>query len=190
VIGEASNRTEALAVVTREQPDVVLLDIEPGVETSLALLSELLAAVPEARVVTMTSAPDPELDRRTVCLGAVGLVTKNQPAEVLFQAIEKVHAGEAWIDRRTVASMHRELTRRGPDADPETPRIKTLTSREQEVMSLVAEGLKNKQIAARLSIAEATVRHHLTSTFEKLGVGDRLGLVVHAYRHGLAGPLR
>jgi DNA-binding NarL/FixJ family response regulator len=190
VIGEASNQKEALAVVTHEQPDVVLLDIEPGVEPSLAILSDLLAAVPEARVVTMTSAPDPELDRRAVRLGAVGVVNKSQPAEVLFQAIEKIHAGEAWIDRRMVASVHRELTRRGSDADSAASGIETLTSREREVMSLVAEGLKNKQIAARLSIAEATVRHHLTSIFEKVGVGDRLGLVVHAYRHGLARPLR
>jgi two-component system nitrate/nitrite response regulator NarL len=141
-------------------------------------------------VVTITSAQDPELDQKAVCLGAVGLVTKNQPAEVLFQAIEKIHAGEAWIDRCMVARAHRELTRRSPDTDREASRIATLTGREREVMSLVVEGLKNRQIADRLSIAETTVRHHLTSIFEKLGVGDRLGLVVHVYRHRLVQPLR
>jgi DNA-binding NarL/FixJ family response regulator len=187
VTGEASNRLEALAVATREQPDVILLDLDPGDEISLDLLPELLAVVPEARVVTLTSAQDPELDHKAVRLGAVGLVTKNQSAEVLFQAIEKIHAGEAWINRRMVASVHRELTRRNPKPDPETARIATLTGREREVASLVAEGLKNKQIAARLSIAEPTVRHHLTSIFEKLGVEDRLGLVVHFHRHGPAG---
>jgi len=191
VIGEASNRGEALAVVTRERPDVILLDADPGFETSLEILTELLSAVPEARVVTMTSTPDRDLDRRAVCLGAVGLVTKSQPAEVLFQAIEKIHAGEAWIDRRMVASAHRELTRGAPDLEPAAAGTATLTTREREIMSLVAEGLKNRQVAARLSISEVTVRHHLTSIFYKLGVDDRLGLVVHAYRHGLVRlPLR
>jgi two-component system nitrate/nitrite response regulator NarL len=185
VIGEASNRMEALAVATREQPDVILLDADSGVEISLEILPELFAAVPETRVITITSAQDPELDQKAVCLGAVGLVTKNQPAEVLFQAIEKIHAGEAWIDRCMVARAHRELTRPSPDTDREASRIATLTGRQREVLGLVAQGLKNGQIAARLFIAEATVRHHLTSIFEKMGVGDRLSLVIHAYRYGL-----
>jgi len=190
VIGEASDRIEALGVATCEQPDVILLDLDPGGETSLDLLPELLTAAPEARVLALTGAHDAELNRRAVRLGAVGLVPKDKPAEVLFQAIEKVYAGEAWLDRRFVASVHRDMTRRSTcrDPDPEAARIASLTGREREVVSLVAEGLKNKEIAARLAITEATVRHHLTSIFQKMGVVGRLALVVHIYRHGLGPP--
>ncbi len=72
--------------------------------------------------------------------------------------------------------------------DPETDKIAALTEREREVTSLIGEGLKNKQIADRLLISETTVSHHLTSVFGKLGVSDRLELIIYAYRHGLAAP--
>jgi DNA-binding NarL/FixJ family response regulator len=93
VVGEASEGAEALALATREQPDVVLLDLDSGGETALDLIPELLTVAPDARVLTLMGAQDPELPRKAVCLGAVGLVPKDKPAEVLFQAIEKVHAG-------------------------------------------------------------------------------------------------
>ena len=188
VIGEATDHDEALAVVEREQPDVIVLDLDVSDAPPLELIAGLLKVAPDARVVTLTGANDAALDREAVRHGAVGLIGKAQRADVLFRAIEKVHAGEAWIDRRTVANVHRELTRRSAAPDAEDAKMAALTSREREVSSLVAEGLKNRQIAARLSIAEATVRHHLTSIFAKFGVEDRLGLVVHVYRHGLAGP--
>lgn len=188
VIGEATDHEEALSVVAREQPDVIVLDLDVGAAPPLELIAGLLEVAPDARVVALTGANDPSLDRKAVRHGAVGLIGKAQRADVLFQAIEKVHAGEAWIDRRTVASVHRELTRRSTQPDSEAERMAALTSREWQVLGLVAEGLRNRQIAGRLSIAEATVRHHLTSIFEKVGVADRLGLVVHVYRHGLAGP--
>jgi DNA-binding NarL/FixJ family response regulator len=188
VVGEASNSVEALALVTREQPDILLL--APSADLPLDVLPELLAAAPETRVLALVDVHDPELRRRAVCLGALGLVSKHKPPDVLFQAIEKVHAGEAWLDRRLLASVHREMTRGsgGRDAESAARRPESLTGREREVAGLVAEGLKNKQIAARLYITEATVRHHLTSIFGKLGVVDRLGFAVHVYRHGRVRP--
>jgi DNA-binding NarL/FixJ family response regulator len=120
----------------------------------------------------------------------MGVVLKEQPAEVLVMAIEKVHAGEAWFDRSTLASVLASF------ADPQHPqepyshaaRIATLTKREREVITLVAQSLKNRAIADRLFIREATVRHHLSSIFDKLGVSDRAELMLYAIRHGLAEP--
>jgi two-component system, NarL family, nitrate/nitrite response regulator NarL len=107
---------------------------------------------------------------------------------VLLQAIVKVHAGEAWLERTLVADVLGEITRGGliQPTGPEAVKISTLTLREREVINLVGQGLKSRQIAAHLCIAEATLRRHLTSIFAKLKVVDRLELVIYAYRHGLS----
>jgi DNA-binding NarL/FixJ family response regulator len=121
----------------------------------------------------------------------VGLVLKEQAVEVLVQAVKKVHAGEAWLDPALVASVLTEMSVAvGQEAGPEAARIARLTAREREVIALVVEGLKNSQIAERLSISRVTVSHHLTSIFHKLGVANRLELVTYAYRHGLTKPPR
>jgi DNA-binding NarL/FixJ family response regulator len=89
-----------------------------------------------------------------------------------------------------MASVLSEVSRTGkaPKADPEAEKIARLTNREREVVALIGEGLKNKDIADRLFISETTVRHHLTSIFDKIGVSDRVELLIYAYRHGLANP--
>ena len=185
VVGEASCAAEALATIISEWPDIILLDFDGA--NDLDLLPELHRITPEARVIVVTGMRDSESHRRAVRLGAMGLVRKEQASEVLLQAITKVHAGEVWLERSLVADVLVEMTRRGAlqPADPEAVKIATLTPREREVITLVAQGLKNRQIAGYLCIAEATVRHHLTSIFAKLDVVDRLELVIYAYRHGL-----
>jgi two-component system, NarL family, nitrate/nitrite response regulator NarL len=186
VVGEASHAAEAMTTITRERPDIILLDLD--VATDLDLLPALHTITSGARVIVLTGMHDLESHRRAVRLGAIGLVRKEQASEVLLQAIVKVHAGEAWLDRALVASVLGEMTRTGAvqPADLEAVKIATLTPREREVITLVGQGLKNRAIAARLCIGEATVRHHLTSIFSKLGVVDRLALVIYAYRHGLS----
>jgi DNA-binding NarL/FixJ family response regulator len=120
----------------------------------------------------------------------VGLVLKEKAAEVLLKAIERVHAGEVWLDRTLLASVLGDLTRASlkQPIDPEAIKIATITAREREVIGLIGQGLKNRQIGERLFISETTVRHHLTSIFGKLEVADRLELVIYAYRYGLARP--
>ncbi len=188
VIGEAANRADALAIAAREQPDIILLDLDLGGENSLDFLPELFTAAPATRVILLTGMLDPEAHRRAVRLGAMGLVLKEQATEVLIKAIERVHAGEVWLDRSMLATVLTELSpaRANEEVDPEAAKIATLTAREREVIALLAEGLPSKQIAERLFISEATVSHHLGSIFNKLGVTNRLELVVYAYRHGLA----
>ena len=107
---------------------------------------------------------------------------------MLLQAIEKVSAGEVWIERSMMAEVLNGLARAGQaqEADPEAAKIAKLTAREREVIALVGEGLRNQQIADRLYICETTVRHHLNAIFTKLKVSDRLALLMYAYRHELA----
>ncbi|HEY7494344.1 MAG TPA: response regulator transcription factor [Candidatus Tectomicrobia bacterium] len=189
VVGEAANRADALTAARREQPNIILLDIDLGGESSLDCLPELLATASEARVLILTGIRDPEVHRRAVHLGAMGLVLKEKAAEVLLQAIEKVRAGEVWLDGAMIASVLREMThtREAQPVNPKSARLALLTEREREVIALVGQGLRNKQVAERLFISETTVRHHLTAIFAKLEVADRLELVIYAYRHGLAG---
>ena len=188
VVGETANRSEALSLAACEQPDVILLDLDLGDSSGLDLLPELLAVASSARVLILTGVHDPELHRQAVRLGAVGLVLKEKSTEILLRAIEKVHAGEVWLERSMIATVLNEITHKneGQQTRPEAAKIATLTPREREVITLIGEGLRNKQIAQRLFISETTVRHHLTSIFSKLHVSERLELVIYAYRHGLA----
>jgi DNA-binding NarL/FixJ family response regulator len=187
VVGEAANGSDALAAVAREQPDIIVLDLDLGNSSGLDFQAEVLTIAPAARVLILTGVRDPELHRRAVHLGALGLVVKEKAAAVLLQAIEKVAAGEVWLEPSLTASVLREMTRprQAQPRDPEAAKISLLTQREREVIPLIGEGLKNQQIAKRLFISEATVRHHLTSIFAKLEVADRLELLAYAYRHGL-----
>jgi DNA-binding NarL/FixJ family response regulator len=190
VVGEATDRSAAIQSAAREQPDIILLDLDLGEESGLDILPELRAAAKAARVIVLTGIRDPAEHRQAVRLGATGMVLKEQAIDTLVKAIERVYAGETWLDPALVANILAERSRaRGRDADPEVARIAALTEREREVIALIGEGLKNRQIGKRLSISETTVVHHLTSIFDKLGVANRLELVTYAYRHGLAKPL-
>jgi two-component system, NarL family, nitrate/nitrite response regulator NarL len=192
IVGEAGNRQDALALAASESPDIILLDLDLGGESGMALIADLKAAATDARVIILTGLRDTEAHRQAVLAGAMGIVKKEKAAEVLISAIERVCAGDAWLDPSLVAGVLTEMTGAGKARkdDPETEKIATLTNREREVILLVGEGIKNKEIANRLFISETTVRHHLTSIFDKLSVADRVELLIYAYRHGLANPPR
>jgi two-component system, NarL family, nitrate/nitrite response regulator NarL len=191
VVGEASGPDDALAVVIREPPDIILLDLDLGGFNGLDLLPQLHTAAPAAHVVVLTGIRDVDMHRRAVRLGAMGLVLKERAAEVLLEAIAKVHAGEVWADGLLLARVLSEMTRpwTNQPTDSEAIKIGALTAREREIIGMIGQGLKNQTIADRLCISEATVRHHLTSIYAKLSVGDRLALAIYAYRHGLASSL-
>jgi len=185
VVGEAATRSEACAGIKTEQPDLVLTDADIAGERLVAALPDLLAACEHSRVLVVTATCDPRLHAEAVEAGASGIVLLDQSPDVLIKAIEKVHAGELWVDRSTTAGVLARMTRRRRDVDPETLKIQSLTRREREIVDLVGEGLKNRHIADRLFISEATVRNHLTSILDKLDLGDRFELAVYAFRHGL-----
>src|SRR5258706_12699569 len=185
VVGKASNRSEALALAASKKPNLILLEIDLGPEDGLDFLAELRETATNARVLILTRVKEIEIHLRAARMGAVGLVLKEHDGDVLLKAIKKVHQGEVWLDRSLMSSLLNEMT--APDkVDPDAARIASLTDREQQVISLMYEALRNNQLAYRLHISETTVTHHLSSIFSKLGVSDRLELVIYAFAHLLA----
>jgi two-component system, NarL family, nitrate/nitrite response regulator NarL len=188
VVGEASTCADTLALALDTQPDVIVLDLDLGGENAVESIPMLLRTAPDTRILVLTGVRDPEVHRHAIRQGAVGLVLKEQAVETLLQAITQVRAGEVWLEPTMIARVLGDLTR--PQAPPQTSaeatKIARLTEREREVITLVGEGLRNKHIAERLSISEATVRHHLTGIFAKLDVADRFELAIYAYQHELA----
>lgn len=168
-----------------QRADIIVLDLED--DGGIDSLSELLRQADGARVLILTSGRSLEMCMEAIRLGVRGLVLKSKPADHLIKAIEKVHAGEVWLDGLMMANLLGEMLHaKAPQkADPDAHKIASLTEREREVIALVAEGLKNKYVADRLFISETTVRHHLTSIFYKLAVSDRLELVIYCYKRGL-----
>ena len=187
VIGEVGNSADALAITKQQKPDIILLDIDLGSESGLDLLPQLITAAPEARVIALTGLRDPEVHHGAMLRGAIGLVSKEKSVDTLIRAIEKVRDGEVWLDHSTMSNLLSEMSRPNPakEDNPEAVLIATLTPKEREIIPLVAEGLRNRQIAQRLHISESTARHHLTAIFSKLSVENRFELIIFAFRHGL-----
>ncbi len=188
VVGEAGNRNEALTLVRREQPNIILLDLDMGSENGIDLLPELLKES-KANVIILTGVRDKATHERAVLRGARGVVLKEEPAETILKAIETVHRGELWLDQTTIGRVFSKLTvasEKGT-ADPEAEKIAFLTPRERQIISVItSEGHStNKRIAASLNMSEHTLRNHLTSIYSKLDVENRLELFMYALTHGL-----
>jgi DNA-binding NarL/FixJ family response regulator len=184
VAGASATASGALDPIARSAPDVILLDLDLGGEDGLAWLPRVSAAAPSARVLILTALRDRARDEEALRAGARGLVLKDAAPEVLLQAIRSVAAGALWFDPRVLAAP------RAAAAPARATELGQLTPREREIVSLVAEGLRNEEVGRRLGITEKTVRNHLTAVFQKLGVSGRLELVVHAFERGLARPRR
>ena len=190
LVGEAGTIEKALEVVARMKPDIVLLDMDAGSEDILSLLSRIRSNGNGVRVIVLSEKLDSELSMNAIRAGAKGHVLKEAEPLALFKAIHKVHAGEVWLDRSVMADVIDQIAnppQNGINSREKSP-IELLTERELEVMRLVCEGLRNKQIALRLHISESTVRHHLSSIFDKLDLSERFQLVLHAFRHRLVQP--
>jgi two-component system, NarL family, nitrate/nitrite response regulator NarL len=190
IVGEAEDLEAAVRLTTREQPDLILLDLDMAGKNGLDILPDLLTTVRGGHVLVLTGISDPGAHREAIRSGAAGVLMKSQAAHVLIKAIRKVHAGEPWVDRITMTHVLAELRvkDRRQEPDPEQVKIATLTEREREVLDLVCKGLKNREIAERLFISDHTVRHHIGAIFSKLDVSGRLELILYAYRNRLAHP--
>jgi DNA-binding NarL/FixJ family response regulator len=174
--GEAEDGDRAVALCSRELPDVVLMDLEMPVVDGIEATRRIKAAHPGIAVVVLTSFSDRERILQAIDAGAAGYLLKDvEPAE-LVKAIESAARGDAPLDPRAARAILRERRAAAPAAD--------LSDREREVLMLVAEGLPNKLIARRLDISEKTVKAHLTSVFKQIGVTDRTQAALWAERHG------
>ncbi len=187
VVGDAGNSAEGLEMVSCQKPDIILLSLSNSEDLRVELVPRLLETGCKSRIILLTTNDDFQTCVQAVQRGVVGVVSMAQPPQVLLKAIRKVCAGELWIERQMMAHLLNTLAfpHRTSALNPEVEHINQLSDRERQVIHLIGSGLKNKQIASQLCISEATVRHHLTSIFNKLGVSDRLELLVFANRLGL-----
>ncbi len=187
VIGEARSGKECLSQVGKLKPDILLLDLKMPDLDGLAVLSELGGSESVVRTIVLTASEDERDYVETVRRGARGIVLKQAATERLLEGIRKVHRGEIWIDQRVAAEVVKAMSR--PATAPSTRGEKgLLTPREGEIVSLVTQGFRNKEIAEKLSISEQTVKNHLQNIYDKLGVSDRLELALYALHHKLAQP--
>jgi two-component system, NarL family, nitrate/nitrite response regulator NarL len=188
VVADAGRWPDMLPIIEREQPDADVMLLAIGDSIGIDPLPDVAAASEDTKILVLSKSNDQKLQRQAVCLGAAGVLSRDKATDVLIKAIERIYAGEAWLDRFTTASLLRELSPRNKSArqDPDERKIAALTEREREVIKLVGKGCKNKQIGETLFISDITVHHHLTSIYSKLEVADRLELLIYAYRNNLA----
>ena len=180
VVGTAANGCEAVDLAVRCEPDVILMDLSmpemDGVEATRSLIDNGTTA----RIVVLTSFGEETRILEALNAGAHGYLLKHIDPDDLLVAIRSAHAGDAPLDPRAgrVLLEQRRSPQSGPSGSPGD-----LTARETEVLRLVGQGLANKQIARRLDISERTVKAHLTSVFQRLGVSDRVQAALWAKEH-------
>ena len=182
VVGEARDGREAIEQVTRLEPDVVLMDlVMPGVD-GLEAIREITVHQPEVRILVLTSFAGVEKIFPAIEAGALGYLLKDSSPEELVEAIRQVHRGNASLHpavaRKLLEGICQPAGQRGE--------IEALTEREHMVLQLVAQGLSNREIAARLSISEATVRTHVSHILTKLELSSRTQAALYALRRGWA----
>ena len=186
VIADVESAEDIVELVWETKPDVLLLDIRMPQGSGLDAIPAVVRISPNTTVIVLTACDEMEEHVRAFKLGARGVVLKDSARQTRVQAIRSVCRGETWMDPRMRGVLVAELARSGDaEGDLMIDRDDGLTDRELEIVRLVAAGKKNKEVAEVLSISERTVRTNLTSVFQKLGVRDRIGLVMYALRHGL-----
>lgn len=182
VVGVAKDGAEAVALVREHRPDVAVMDLQmpvlDGVEATRAIVGEQTGT----EVLVLTSFSDHARIDAAIEAGAVGYLLKDAEPDTLLDGIRAVARGESPLDPRAARRLLSRATRSADD-----PVAADLSPRETEVLRLVVEGLLNKQIAARLGITERTVKAHLTSAYQRIGVADRTQAALWVERHGLGG---
>jgi two-component system nitrate/nitrite response regulator NarL len=190
VAGEASSPNETVAMCSSVTPHVLLLDVAMRGAEGFSLLERVRNLQLDTRIVMLTTAMPRNEVVRALQLGARGIVLKDAPAELLFKSIRRVRSGEFWVGRDMVGDLVHALAAAEKAMTPKpiltAPRAFALTARELEIVCAVASGYTNRQMAEKFSIAEDTIKHHLTSIFDKTGVSNRLELALFAIHHRLA----
>ncbi len=187
VVGEAGNGEEALSVARSLSPDVVLMDLRMPVLDGVAATKRLRVEMPNCRVIVLTTFDDDEYVFEGLRAGAVGYLLKDTPSDKLFDAIRAAARGESFLQPSVAAKVVAEFARLTTQYQPRPQHLPdNLSERELEVLSLVAAGASNKEIAGSLFLAEGTVKNHVTSILGKLDVRDRTQAAIKARELGLA----
>jgi DNA-binding NarL/FixJ family response regulator len=200
VAGEAGDGAEAVELARRVRPDVVLMDIRmPGTD-GIEATRRITAAEPGVRVLVLTTFDLDEYAFGALQAGASGFLLKDVRPHELVAAVRTVASGDAVVSPRVTRRLLEEYARQLPvadaGADPDAdradryPQLASLTEREREVLAVVAQGLSNTEIAASLFVSETTVKSHVGRILAKLGLRDRVQIVVLAYESGLVRPGR
>lgn len=191
VAGQAGDGAEAVAVVARTPADVVLMDVRmpvlDGIEATRQILTDAdVAGRAAPKIVMLTTYDVDEYLLTAIQAGASGFLLKNAPPEDLLAAIRTVHSGDAVIAPSATRRLLGHVANGGPTVPD--PRLECLTERETEVLELIAQGLSNAEISARLYLSETTVKTHVRHLLAKLRLRDRVQAVVFAYESGLVRP--
>jgi DNA-binding NarL/FixJ family response regulator len=185
VVAEAEDGQQAIDAVRRHRPAVVLMDIQmPGLDGLEATRQILADADSHTRVLILTTFERDDYVFEALQLGASGFLLKTAPPEDLITAVRVVARGEALLSPSVTRRVIQEVTRHHRRV-PRPADLDRLTQRELEVLRLVAEGLTNAEIAARLYVSEATIKTHSSNVLAKLGLRDRVQAVIFAYKHGI-----
>jgi DNA-binding NarL/FixJ family response regulator len=175
VVGEASGGEEVASMAAEAKPDVILMDLSMPEVDGVEATRRTLAVLPEVKVVMLTSFSEPEHVNAALDAGAVGYLLKEAPPDEIVRAVLAAGRGEAPFSPRASRALLQRRAQGRPADD--------LTPRERQVLELLGEGLANKQISRRLGIKEKTVKAHLTSVFQRIGVADRTAAALWASRN-------
>lgn len=186
VVGEAADGRQVLDLVQSLHPDIVILDLRMPNMNGLTTLQALREVDKQVRVIILTASEDKNEFVQAMKLGCSGIVLKQTAPELIVKSIRKVHEGEIWLDSHTTAAVLRQFSTDPIGVTPTKGRERSpLSQREREIVCLVAQGYKNREMAEKMFIREQTVKNHLHNIFDKLGVSDRLELALYAIHKGL-----
>jgi NarL family two-component system response regulator LiaR len=184
LVGEASNGQEALEVCEETQPDVILMDLVMPEMSGAEATQAIRDRCPDVQVIALTSFQERELVREALQAGAISYLLKNVSAEDLAAAIREAHAGRSTLAPEAIQVLI-QMESKDASYDQDLPEAFGLTSREEEVLALVVEGLSNPEIAARLVVSRSTAKAHVSNILSKLGVSNRAEAIAMALQYNL-----
>jgi DNA-binding NarL/FixJ family response regulator len=193
VVGEASDGMEAIEKTVSLDPDIVLMELKLPRVDGLTVLRSIQARAGRSKVILFSSSENKEEFVEAMKLGCSGILSKDSSITLIEKSIQKVYAGEIWLDSNTTAAVIRQFAsptdfppvHAGATNGKATRERAQLSQREREIIILIAQGYKNKEIAEKMFITEQTVKNHLHNVFDKLGVSDRLELALYAIHNSL-----
>ena len=189
VVGQAGSVDEAKGLLSKLNPDILLLDMKlGGGQSGLDLLREMIELNAKTKTIIVAGGEASEADAvQAMRMGARGYLVKHCPTDLFIKCIRKVQSGEVWLDGRMTEAVLTALS--GKQGNGEASEKNDLSRRELEVIQLVIQGYKNRDIAGKLFISEKTVKNHLSAIFNKLGVTDRLELTLYVFEKRIFPPV-
>ncbi len=185
VVAQAGDGEETIDKAIKYNPHVLLLDINMPKYNGIDVLRRLKDIGINTKIIMLTIHNDKEYLFETIKMGADGYILKDSDADSLIKAIREVYNGRTYIQPSIAKMLVERLNGEDEESDERLQKVKSLTKREYEVLTLIAEGLNNKDIADKLFISEKTVKNHVSSIFKKIGVNDRIQAAIFAFKNNI-----